>query len=47
MGIEELLLILGIFHMQSYFDLKLESDMFQEVARFAQQLYKLSVRGGH
>ena len=33
MGIEELLLILGIFHMQSYFDLKLESDMFQEVAR--------------
>lgn len=33
--------------MQSYIDLKVESDMFQEFARFAQQLYKLSVRGSH
>ena len=29
--------------MQYYIDLKVESDMFQEFARFAQQLYKLTV----
>lgn len=46
MGIEELLIFLGIFYAHSYIDLKLESDMLQEIACFTQQLYKLaSIRG--
>lgn len=46
MGIEELLIFVGIFYAHSYIDLKLDLKLLREIACFTRQLYKLaSVRG--